>query len=259
MLMGDGWARLRLPGISSIWEARRMTTSGETLVFVHGSGDSARVWEPLLALLPERQAVALDLPGHGALLAQPGPAVMSVGDYAAFVRAEIERRGLDRPIVVGHSLGGGVALQLALESPQIVGRLALIGSGARLRVAPAFLAAAREAGPMGVPLITQTAFDAAHTAEAEAYQAQRPPTAPGVLSRDLLACDQFDVMQEVARISQPTLLIVGVHDRMTPPKFSEYLAARLPTATLAIIPDAGHYAQIEQPQRVADALRAWLG
>ena len=45
---------------------------------------------------------------------------------------------------------------------------------------------------------------------------------------------------------------------MTPPKYSEYLATQIPNATLAIIPDAGHYAQIEQPQRVADALRAWL-
>lgn len=235
-----------------------MAKMSETLVLIHGSGDSAAVWGPLLAAAPEARAVAIDLPGHGALVAQPGPTTMSVSDYAAFVRTEVERRGLEQPVVVGHSLGGGVALQLALESPHLVGRLALVGSGARLRVAPAFLEAAREAGTSGVPLITQTAFDAAHAAEANAYQAERPPTAPGVLYRDLVACNQFDVMGEVTRITQPTLLIVGANDRMTPPKFSEYLAERLPAATLAIIPDAGHYAQIEQPQRVADALRAWL-
>jgi pimeloyl-ACP methyl ester carboxylesterase len=66
-------------------------------------------------------------------------------------------------------------------------------------------------------------------------------------------------MGEVGRITQPALLIVGEGDRMTPPKYSEYLATQIPNATLAIIPNAGHYAQIEQPQRVADALRAWLG
>ncbi|HZC05558.1 MAG TPA: alpha/beta hydrolase [Ktedonobacterales bacterium] len=235
-----------------------MVTANTTLVFVHGSGDSASVWEPLIALLPEYSTVALDLPGHGALANEPGPPTMSVTDYAAYVGNAITRRGLERPTVIGHSLGGAVAMRLALDSPEQVGRLGLVGTGARLRVAPAFLAAAREAGASGVPIITQASFAAQHSAEAEAFHARRTPTAPGALFRDLSACDSFDVMEDVGHISQPTLIIVGESDRMTPPKFSEYLAARVPTSTLAVIPDAGHYAQVEQPQRVADALRAWL-
>jgi pimeloyl-ACP methyl ester carboxylesterase len=231
----------------------------ETLVFVHGSGDSGAVWGPLIALLPEVYAVALDLPGHGALTEQPGPAEPSVADYAAFVRGELERLGADKPTLVGHSLGGAIALRLALDAPERVGRLALVGSGARLRVAPAFLEAARAADSTGMLAITRMAFAEQHTAEADRYHAQRAGAAPGALYRDLAACNQFDVMSEAARITQPTLLVVGEGDRMTPPKYSEYLAAQLPNATLAVIPDAGHYAQIEQPQRVADALRAWLG
>jgi pimeloyl-ACP methyl ester carboxylesterase len=231
----------------------------ETLVFVHGSGDSGAVWAPLIALLPDVRAVALDLPGHGALVDQPGPAGMSVADYAAFVRAALEKLGTQRPTLVGHSLGGAIALRLTLDAPELVGRLTLVGSGARLRVAPAFLEAARSAGPAGVPAITQMAFAEEHGVEAERYHAQRASAAPGMLFRDLDACNHFDVMGEVGRIAQPTLLIVGEGDRMTPPKYSEYLATQIPNSTLAIIPDAGHYAQIEQPQRVADALRAWLG
>ena len=231
----------------------------ETIVFVHGSGDSGAVWEPLIALLPEVHAVALDLPGHGALTEQPGPAEPSVADYVAFVRREMERLGADKPTLVGHSLGGAIALRLALDAPELVGRLALVGSGARLRVAPAFLEAARTADPAGMLAITRMAFAEQHAAEADRFHAQRAGAAPGALYRDLAACNQFDVMGEAARITQPTLLVVGEGDRMTPPKYSEYLAAQLPNATLAIIPDAGHYAQIEQPQRVADALRAWLG
>ncbi len=231
---------------------------GATLVFIHGSGDSARVWQPLIALLPELRTVALDLPGHGALAQQPGPAVVSIAEYATFVREEIERRGLSAPTVVGHSLGGAVALQLALDAPALVGRLALVGSGARLRVAPAFLAAAREAGTHGNPQMTQVAFAPEHAAAADAYQAQQASTAPGMLYRDLAACDQFDVMAELDRITQPTLLVVGASDRMTPPKYSDYLATRLRAGTLVVISEAGHYAQIEQPQQVADALRAWL-
>lgn len=232
--------------------------TNETLVFIHGSGDSAAVWGPLIALLPEVGSVALDLPGHGALVDAPGAPTMSVADYAAFVHGEIERRGLSQVTLMGHSLGGAIALQLALASPALVSRLGLIGSGARLRVAPAFLDAAREADPQGASVITRMSFAEEHTAEADAYHASRAPTAPGILYRDLAACNQFDVMGELGRITQPTLVAVGEGDRMTPPKFAEFLAAQVRGSTIVIIPDAGHYVQIEQPQRLADAIRAWL-
>lgn len=236
-----------------------MATADTTLVFVHGSGDSAQVWEPLIALLPEYHTVALDLPGHGALASQPGPQSMSVADSAAFVLSEMSRRDLERPMLIGHSLGGAIALRVALDAPERVGRLGLLGTGARLRVAPAFLEAAREADVSGVWAVTQASYAAQHESDAQAFHARRAPTAPGALFRDLSACNAFDAMGDVGRISQPALVIVGEDDRMTPPKFSAYLADQIPTSTLVVVPDAGHYVQVEQPQRVADALRTWLG
>src|SRR5262249_3236771 len=89
------------------------------LVFVHGSGDSAKSWALVLGALPDLPCVALDLPGHGALIEQPGPDAMSVRDYAAVVRVEVARRGLIGARVVGHSLGGAIALQLALDAPDL--------------------------------------------------------------------------------------------------------------------------------------------
>lgn len=235
-----------------------MATTRYTLVFVHGSGDSGEVWQPLIALLPEYTCVALDLPGHGALMNEPGPPDMGIGEYAAFVREDLARRGIASATLIGHSLGGAVALRLALDTPALVERLVLVGSGARLRVAQAFLDKARVAGPEGVSAITRVAFAEEHAAQAEAFQASRPPTAPGMLYRDLAACDRFDVMADVARIVAPTLLIVGANDRMTPPKYAEFLHEQLANSALAVIPSAGHYAQLEQPQAVADALRNWL-
>ncbi len=229
-----------------------------TLVFVHGSGDSADVWRPLIALLPEFTCIALDLPGHGALRDQPGPTEMSVGDYAEWVARELKRRSLRPSVIAGHSLGGAIALRLALDSPGLAPRLALVGTGARLRVAPALLAEAQMAGPSGSAAIVRASFAAAHTGQADAFHTARPPTAPGMLYRDLTACDQFDVMAELERITMPTLIVVGADDRMTPPKYAEYLHARLSTSELVVIPDAGHYVQLEQPQAVADALRGWL-
>lgn len=235
-----------------------MATTKHTLVFVHGSGDSGEVWQPLIAQLPEYNCVALDLPGHGTLVTEPGPPDMGIEEYAAFVREEMARRGITSPTLIGHSLGGAVVMRLALDTPTVVKRLVVVGSGARLRVAQAFLEEARVAGSQGVLAITRVEFAESHAAQAEAYHASRPPTAPGMHYRDFAACDRFDVMADVAQIVAPTLLIVGANDRMTPPKYAEFLHGQLANSALVVIPDSGHYAQLEQPQAVADAIRNWM-
>ena len=230
----------------------------ERLIFIHGSGDSGAVWEPLLALLPGVEALAFDLPGHGARVAEPGPERMSVRDYAEDVYQTLTARGVDGGVVIGHSLGGAIALRLAVDHPGFARRIVLVGSGARLRVAPQFLEVARAAGPEGAPALTEMSFAPGHEERAHAFQAARAPTAPGMLYRDLAACDEFDMMGEVASITQPALLIVGDADRMTPPKYAEFLHQRLPDSQLTVIPGAGHYVQIERPEAVASALREWL-
>lgn len=235
-------------------------TSQQPIVFIHGSGDSARVWDEVIARLPEYQSVALDLPGHGALADAP-LADVSVSSYAEWVRSELARIGVQRMTVVGHSLGGAIALRLALDAPQVVGRLGLVGAGARLRVAPAFLAAAEAAeenGPGATPEIVRVSFAESHGSLADAYSLTRQPTAPGALFRDLSACDVFNVMAELDAISQPTLIVVGAEDRMTPVKYATYLHDHISGSELVIVPGSGHYVQIEYPQRTADALRAWL-
>lgn len=232
--------------------------SDETLIFVHGSGDSGDVWKPLLALLPGVDALALDLPGHGARVAEPAPAEVSVHDYAEDVLQAAIANGVDGGVVIGHSLGGAVALRLAVDHPSFARRIVLVGSGARLRVAPQFLEQARATGPEGSSMLTEMSFAAGHEAQARAWQADRPPTAPGALYRDLAACDVFDMMAEVEGIRQPALLIVGETDRMTPVKYAQFLRDRMPRAELVIVPDAGHYVQIEQPDAVAAALVSWL-
>ena len=232
--------------------------AGERLIFIHGSGDSGAVWAPLLRLLPGRSTLAYDLPGHGARIAEPGPERMSVSDYADDVYQHLSGQGVESGVFIGHSLGGAITLRLAVDHPDFVRRIALLGSGARLRVAPATLEGARDAGPGGSPGLTEIAFAPGHEEQARTFQEARPPTAPGMLYRDLSACDAFDIMPELERITQPALMIVGEADRMTPVKYSEFLRQRLPGAGMVVIPDAGHYAQIEQPERVADALRAWL-
>lgn len=233
----------------------RMT---RTIVFVHGTGDSAQAWNGVIERLPGFSCIALDLPGHGLLVERPGPAVMSVADYADTGRVELVRRELSGVCLVGHSLGGAVALRLALDHPALVARLALVGSGARLRVLPALLEAARTQPKTALGTLTQMGFAPGHEDQAAAYDHQRLPIPPGVVYRDLAACDGFDVTDDLGRVAQPTLLIVGESDRLTPPKYAAFLRDRLADATLVTVAGAGHFVTAEAPDAIAQALRAFL-
>jgi pimeloyl-ACP methyl ester carboxylesterase len=231
--------------------------SAAPLVFVHGSGDSAKSWALVIARLPDIPCVALDLPGHGALIGQPGRGAMSVADYAAFVRREIERRGLVDACVVGHSLGGAIALQLALDAPDLVGGIALLGTGARLRVLPELLAAAQTQQAAAQPKLTGFGFAPGHEDARERFLKEMEPVAPGTLYRDLAACDAFDCRDQLERITCPALIVVGIEDRLTPPKYATYLYDHLSQATLVEIAGSGHYLQQEAPEELAEALRDW--
>lgn len=228
------------------------------VVFVHGSGDNATCWQRQVAFLGEARALAIDLPGHGARAQESGPPEMIVRDYALDVRQQIQEAGLVRPIVAGHSLGGAIALQLALEWGDELAGLMLIGTGARLRVLPALLEAARR-DQTGTLLqlrgLSQQPGDSPGFAPSKVTL---PPLAEGVLYRDLAACNIFDVMADLERITLPVLIVCGEQDVMTPPKYAEYLRAHLPRATLHMIPDSGHDIMRQQPEALNDAIGDWI-
>jgi pimeloyl-ACP methyl ester carboxylesterase len=237
-----------------------MQQTTHPIVLVHGSGDSSAVWRDVVAAMaPPRMALAVDLPGHGARAAEPGPDMLTVADYAADVWQTIQQVGLARPVVMGHSLGGAITLQLGLEHSAELAGLVLVGTGARLRVLPAFLeGAATDPERAGLEM---TRFGTSpHTAPEESarWARARAPVSGQVFHRDLAACNVFDVMAELDKITVPTLIICGDDDRLTPPKYSAYLAAHLPQAELQRIPKAGHFVMLEQRDAFIAALRDWL-
>src|SRR5574337_242258 len=109
---------------------------GPLLVLVHGAGGTHRHWPEEVRALPGRRVIALDLPGHGG---SPGPAPGTVAGLARSVLGLLDALGVPGAVVAGHSMGGAVALTLALEAPARVAGLCLVGTGARLRVSPAVL------------------------------------------------------------------------------------------------------------------------
>lgn len=163
-------------------------------------------------------------------------------------------------VLMGHSMGGAIAQWLALHRPTRVRGLVVVGTGARLRVQPAILDGIRADWERTARQITEwhyapgTSPLVLDTATADLRQ-----TNPDIVHSDYAACNEFDVMDDLAKIQVPALVIVGEHDRLTPPAYAEFLARSLPNATLVTIARAGHMPMIEQPNAVNDAVRKFMG
>jgi pimeloyl-ACP methyl ester carboxylesterase len=228
------------------------------VVLIHGAGGSHLHWPSDLRRLPGYRTYALDLPGHGK---SAGRGLQSVSAYAESVLKWVESVNLHRAVFVGHSLGGAIVQHLALNAPDQAVGLGLIGSGARLRVHPEILqnTASENTYRTAVAVIIQSAFSPkAPTRLVKLASERMAQTRPSVLHGDFIASDKFEVMDQITDIHQPTLIICGADDQLTPLRYSQYMADKIPNAHLEVIPDAGHMVMLEKPQQTAEALLTFL-
>lgn len=208
--------------------------------------------------MPGRRVIAIDLPGHGK---SAPPARRSVAAYAESVLEALDALGVGAAAVGGHSMGGAVAMSMALDAPERVAGLVLVGTGARLRVAPAVLQATADprASAEAAQVMAEWSLGArAGEALRREFAAGIEANAPGVVHGDLTACNAFDVMERLGEIRVPTLVVCGGEDRLTPPKYAQFLRDRIPGAKLELVPEAGHMVMREAPVAVAVAVGAFL-
>ena len=226
---------------------------GTPIVFVHGAAGSHLVWGAQVRALGEiAHAVALDLPGHGR---SPLPGRDSIAAYRDVLLGVLDALGIDRAVIVGHSMGGGIAQTLALSHPDRVAGLGLIGTGARLRVLPTILDGVLRDFDHTARLVVENSYAAGlDAAMRERALAEFRACPASVTHGDFAACNAFDLLSRVAEIRAPTVVICGRADRMTPVKYSEFLASKIPNARLALVEDSGHSVMIEQPTEVNRAL-----
>jgi pimeloyl-ACP methyl ester carboxylesterase len=229
------------------------------VLYVHGTGCDGRVWVAHMQALGDAYtAVAIDLPGHGQ---SPGPGSRGVADYAHAVVELARALGWSRFVVAGHSMGGAVALTTAIYHADLLAGLVLVDTGARLRVHPTVLEAARRAAEAGRPAVTDRSWAfAAGTPQSvvDAVHAITAGTDPWVTYGDWIADDMFDVMARVQDIRVPTLAICGAEDRLTPLRYHQFLESRIPGCRLAVIEGAGHWVFHEQPEAFTRTVRAFL-
>ena len=226
------------------------------LVLVHGAGESHLDWPAPLRRLKGANVYALDLPGHGR---SEGPGRSSIAAYRDFLLAFLDALGLERATVVGHSMGGGIALDFALHYPARLAGLIPVGSGARLRVAPAILTGILSDFEATVDLVCEYAFGPGATDQLKRLGRQRLlETPPEVLHGDYAACDAFDVMERLGEVRCPTLVIGGTADMLTPPKYAIYLRDHIPGAELVLVDAAGHMVMLEKAEIVARAVSEFM-
>ena len=226
------------------------------VLLIHGAGGSRLNWPPALRRLPGVAVYVPDLPGHGR---SEGPGRRSVAAYADVIEGLLAQVEAQEVVVVGHSLGGAIAQTLALRGlPRLAG-LVLLATGARLPVSERILESPPEAFPEIVDFMVKYGWAPQTPAEmkdlARDFLMQNNPA---TLQGDFVACDRFDIRGELGQIRVPTLVIGGTADRMTPLKFSAYLADQIPEARLVTVEGGGHMVALEQPGAVADPVRTFV-
>ncbi len=244
------------------------TAPAPAIVLVHGAGGSHREWpqawqQPPGATataeqktLTEFPVYALNLPGHHR---SDPPSRSSVDDYAQDVMDFIETLGLEKVVIVGHSMGGAIAQVISLHQPLYLAGLVLVGTGARLPVNEMLLNGLLTDFPGTARLIVKFAWHKETNAYFKQQASQRLlNTPPAVVHGDFLACDAFDMSDRLDQIKAPTLVVGSSVDKMTPLTASQFLVDRIPNAQLAVIEGAGHYMAMEQTSQVTEAMVEFL-
>ena len=257
--------------------------AGPVVVLIHGMASSSSSWDPVLDLLAEDcRVIAPDLLGSGGS-DKPVTGDYSLGAYASNIRDVLTALDIDTATIVGHSLGGGVALQFAYQFPERCERLVLVSAGG---LGPEVHAILRAATLPGFDLLLRaaTAPVARRAGTTAANLLRRVGIEPGtdlqqagasltsLADRDTRAAFVKTIRSVIAtggqRVSandrfylaaaMPTLVVWGERDRIIPVGHATAAHEQIPGSRLEIVPDAGHYPHRDEPRRFTDVLTAFI-
>jgi pimeloyl-ACP methyl ester carboxylesterase len=244
---------------------------GHSMVFIHGLGGSQSTWQLQLAsFASEARLAALDLPGHGQSDKAPtGESDHTLSGLASAVAESIRAVGTGQVTVVGHSLGGAVALELALSHAELVRSLVLVNSAGL--------------GPdISQELTTlmsgEPGHDTARTLLDLFFEEKKYVTDRGIeemarfqlveggwdaqqaIAQSVFAgdCQQIDLTDRLPEVTQPVLLVWGAADRVIPLSHAFKAVSSLPDASLVVLAGAGHVPQVERADELVRAIRRFV-
>ncbi len=228
------------------------------LILIHGAAGSHLHWPPEMRRLPGTRVYALDLPAHGK---SSGQARQTIEAYASSVHEWFVGLQLSKAVFAGHSMGGAIAIKLALDYPDCVSGLVLLGAGARMKVSSEILQFAESETTYlsAVKQVVDLSFSPDTPIRLIELAIKRmAETRHSVVFADFRACDAFDVIGRLSEIQIPTLILCGEQDRLTPLRLAINLSEHISDSKLEVIPGAGHMLQIEKPGLVSDAVRDFI-
>jgi 3-oxoadipate enol-lactonase len=240
---------------------------GRDMVLLHSLLSDRSSYEPLAARIGgERRLILVNLPGFGA----SPPAGLALGDYADAVAALFDDLALPPDTdVLGNGLGGFVALALASRHGARFARMVLVGSAIAFSEAgrATFRALAAEVERHGMGAVTDAAmrrmfpapFIAANPDVVAGREAAFRRIDPAVFASACRMLASLDLSNQLARIRNPTLIVVGAEDQATPPALGRALADRLADARLIELPGLGHCPHIQDPDAFVAAIAPFLG
>ncbi|OMC34875.1 hypothetical protein A5740_08760 [Mycobacterium sp. GA-1841] len=264
--------------------AFRVAGSGPAILLIHGIGDNSTTWHSVQSTLAQRfTVIAPDLLGHGS--SDKPRADYSVAAYANGMRDLLSVLDIDRVTVVGHSLGGGVAMQFAYQFPQLVDRLILVGAGgvtkdvnAALRVAslpmgtealallrlPLVLPTLQLVGRAAGSLLGSTGLGRDIPDMLRILADLPEPTASSAFARTLRAVvdwrGQVVTMLDRCYLTEsvPVQLIWGECDSVIPVSHAEMAHAAMPGSRLEIFAGSGHFPFHDDPDRFVEVVERFI-
>ena len=228
------------------------------LLLIHGAGGTRLNWPPEIRRMKGMDVYGMDLPGHGESLGIPKS---TVEEFAHDVLSWMDELNISRAVVGGHSMGGAITLTMALMAPERTAGIVLVSTGSKLRVHPEILAltSSQDQYHEAAELVTKWSFSAnADTRVRDLARERLKEVAASVVHSDFLACDSFDLMQQVKSIKVPALVICGEADQLTPVKYSRFLSENIEGAELFLVPGAGHMVMLERPGEVAERMKEFV-
>ena len=230
------------------------------IILIHGAGSNRLCWPPAIRRLRDHPIIALDLPGHGNSRDEIG--YHSIESYAVRVAELQKSQGIYQAVLVGHSMGGAIALSVALQFPDLVSGLGMISTGAHFDIPEDLLELVRNPLTQPEALITlrQRSFSP-KTSQNIVDQAMQPleKVRQSVFQGDWNACAQFDLREELGALQIPVWIAVGADDSLTTPAQSRFFQKLISSASLQVIENAGHMVILEKPEELAVGLQQFLG
>lgn len=224
---------------------------------IHGAGGRSEVWNAQIRPLGRNfNAIAIDLPGHGNTSRND---LADISAYAQWLTQLMETCFEPPVILMGHSMGGAICQKAALQRPDLIKALILVGTAPRLKVAPVFLEGLKKNFSDTVDAIMKYAYSSSAPPIMLNQGAQlMKEVGRKVLYNDFAACDRFDVRNEIHNIDLPTLIICGEEDKLTPPSLCKKLQEKIKQSKITIIPAAGHMVMIEAHRPFNEAVSMFI-